>query len=93
MAYKEHDANGVYFGRVLSNLELCLASLTNSYFNVNKAVRERGPEEGIPQADFASEEDVGGPQLQSVVCVLRDCLERTAKPGSDFHGLFQTILR
>lgn len=42
VAYKEHNANGVYFRRVISNLEQCLASLTNSCFNANEAVRERG---------------------------------------------------
>lgn len=40
---KELNANGVYFGRVISNSgTVWLASLTNNCFNTNEAVREQG---------------------------------------------------
>lgn len=97
MAYKEHNANGVYFGRVISNLEQCLPSLTNSCFNANEAVRSGdlamgGQGKVFLKAALPPREMLADTQPQSMVCVLGECLERTAKPASDLRGLFQAKL-
>lgn len=65
------------------------------FFNANEAVRSGdlgmgGQGKAFLKAALPPREMPADPQPQSMVCVLGDCLERTAKPASDLHGLFQT---